>query len=313
MAGEPGRQRITRELLFAAFAGPSTETDDPRLLERIAASVQAETVKAGHVLFREGDESHYVHFMSEGRMRLSRPGYADWVHEGRWVIGTTDVLVGRPRTRTAIMETDARLFRLPADHWFDVMQDRPAVVLNALVGFARGIVALHVQLAPDGGFAPPEPTSSPDVSSLAGRARVLASLPLLRGVPMQILVELASAMECRELEPKEGLFAAGVPPGRIFVVTRGRVEAVRGTEPTVTAVFATGSLVGGALCLGDSEAAWSARALERGQVLSFSVEDLFDHLEEHQDGVRAMMAAFALERERLCEELAARLGELVLH
>src|SRR5260221_3753585 len=183
MAAEPGRQRITRELLFAAFAGPSMGTDDPRLLERIVTSVEAESVRAGHVLFREGDESKYVHFMSEGRMRLSRPDCADWVYEGRWVVGTTDVLVGRPRTRTATMEADARLFRLPAARWFEVMQDRPEVVLDALVGFARGVAALHARLSPDGGFPPaPAPASFADASSLASRARILASLPLLRAV-----------------------------------------------------------------------------------------------------------------------------------
>src|SRR6476619_5403651 len=101
MAAEKGQQLITRELLFAAFAGPSTEADDPRLLERVAASVEEETVPAGHVLFREGDGSEWVHFMSEGRMRLTRPGAPDWVYIGRWVVGTTDVLVGRRHQRTA--------------------------------------------------------------------------------------------------------------------------------------------------------------------------------------------------------------------
>jgi len=179
----------------------------------------------------------------------------------------------------------------------------------------KAAVALPVSPVP-AEPAPPEPpapapASFADASSLASRARILASLPLLRAVPMQILVELANLAVLRELEPEESLFAAGVPPGRVFIVTRGRVEARR-AEPVVSGVFVAGSIVGGALCLGDSEAAWSARALGRSQVLSFSVEDLLDHLEEHQDGVRAMMAAFALERERLCEELATRLGELVL-
>ena len=311
MAANPGRARVTRELLFAAFAGPSTETDDPRLLERMAGALEADTVRPGHILFRQGDESSYVHFMSEGRMRLSCPGQPDWVYEGRWVVGTTDVLLGRPRARTAVMETDARLFRLPSGLWFEVMDRRSDLLLNALVAFARGIAALYVRLAPDGGFplAPPGPTV--DVSNLAARSRLLASAPLLRGVPMQTLVELADVAECRDLETGEIVFAAKTSPPRVFVVTRGRVQAYR-VEPEVRAVFGSGSIVGGALCLGDSEAAWSARAIEGAQVLSFSADDLFDHVEEHQDGLRAMMGACALERERVCDVLAARLGELVL-
>ena len=312
MAADPGRTRITRELIFAAFAGPSTETDDPRLLEKLSADVEAETVGPGHVLFREGEESTYVHFMSEGRMRLTCPDQPDWIYDGRWVVGTTDVLLGRPRARTAVMETEARLFRLPAARWFEVMDHRPEVLVNALIGFARSITGLYVRLAPDGGFAPAAgEAETVDVARLAGRTRLLASLALLRGMPMQSIVELADLAECQDLEPEAVLFSAGASPGRVFVVTRGHVEA-RHADPEVRAVFGPGTIVGGAVSLGDMGAEWSARALDRAQVLSFSTGDLFDHIEDHQEALRAAMAAFALERERACDVLASRLGELVL-
>lgn len=315
MAAEPKRGHITQELLLAAFAGPSaTEIEDPRLLQRVASALVAEDVRPGHVLFREGDESEHVHFMSEGRMRLTRPGHADWVYEGRWVVGTTDVLANRLRTRTATMETPARLFHLPGQRWFEVMQDRPEVLLNALVGFARGLAELYSRFPPDGGFARTQEwahESRADTSTLAGRVRVFAGLPLMHGVPTQILVELAGIAEVRDLMPGDVVFGPGIPPGRVFIVTRGHVEATR-EDPEIRAVFGVGRIVGGAVCLGDALGAWSARAVDAAQVMSFSNEDLFDHLEEHSEGVRAMMAAAALERERLCEILAEKLGELVL-
>jgi len=310
-ADRPTPSRISRELLFAAFTGPSTETEDPRTLERLTAAVVAETVPAGHVLFREGDESVDVHFMSEGRMRLSRAGHPDWVYEGRWVVGTTDVLAGRRRSRTAVMETDATLFRLPANVWFEALDHRRYVLAKTLVGFARGIAALYAELAPDGGFPLLTAARSLDVSSLAARVRLLAATPLLLGLPVQSLLELAHLSDHRDLAPQETLFSANAPPARVFVVSGGRIEARRG-EPTVSAAFGAGSIVGGAVCLSDADAAWSARALERAQVLSFTTESLFDHIEEHRHGARAMMAALALERERACDVLAARRGELFL-
>jgi CRP-like cAMP-binding protein len=307
----PQRPRITRELLLAAFAGPtSAEAEDPGLLDRVSASIIEETVQPGHVLFREGDDSEYVHFMSEGRMRLTRAGYADWVYDGRWVVGTTDILAERRRTRTATMETASRLFRLPASRWFEAMRDRPEVLMNVVVNFARGNVALYSRLAPEPAFAQPE-AHRIDVSSLAGRVFLLASIPLFRRVPVQVLVELASLAELRDLAPGQGLFAPGVPPGRIFVVTRGRVEAAR-DEPAARAFFGPGAIVAGAVCLGDAEGAWRASAVDHSQVLSFATEDLFDHIEAHHGGLRAMMGAIAVERDQLCEILAARLGELVL-
>jgi CRP-like cAMP-binding protein len=168
-------------------------------------------------------------------------------------------------------------------------------------------VALYGRLAPDGGFPPARDEPTVAVASLPARARVLAAAPLLRGVPMQSLLELAQLATCRDLEAGEVLIAKGAPPARVFVVTAGRVEAWR-AEPEVRAEFGVGSIVGGAVCLGDPEGAWSARAMGRAQVLSFSNEELFDHIEEHQYAVRAMMGAFALERERACDVLAARLG-----
>jgi CRP-like cAMP-binding protein len=313
MAAETARQRLSRELLFASFARPTTEVDDPRSFERLAASVEAQTVRAGDVLYREGEPAEHVYFMIEGRLRLSAPGLVDWIYEGWWVIGTTDVLARRPRRRTATIETDTRLSRLPSERWFEVMRDRPEVLLDTLVGFARGTAPLYAQLAPDGGFAPPRAPPAPrfDVASLAGRARLLASTPLLRGAAVQIIVELAALAECRTLAPGEALFAAGAPDRRAFVVAEGAVEA-RLDEPALRATFGPGAIVGGALCLAAPPPGWAARAAEPSRVLSFSTDDLFDLLDGHHESVRELMATFSLEQERVREELAARTGELVL-
>jgi CRP-like cAMP-binding protein len=312
MAADSVRQRLARELLFASFARPSTEIDDPRSFERLAASVEAQTVRAGDVLFRAGDAAEHVYFMTEGRLRMARPGHADWVYEGWWVVGTVDVLAGRPRSRTATVEADTRLSRLSSERWFEVMRDRPEVLVDTTLDFARGSAALHARLAPDGGFvatAPPEPP--PDAATLAGRVRLLAAPPLLRPVPVQVLVELAAAAEPRALAGGESLFAPGEAPGRAFVVARGEVEAFS-PEPAASAAFGPGALVGGLLAFGDARAAWGARARGPTGVLSFRVDDLFDHLEGHHGAVRGLMASFAVEQERLREELAARTGPLVL-
>jgi CRP-like cAMP-binding protein len=311
MANSAARTRITRELLFTAFAGVSVETEDPIRLDRLTSAVVAEDVEPGHVLYRQGEPSSDVYFMTEGRVRVTCPGRRPWIHQGRWVLGTTDVLLGRPRSRTAVMETQARLFHLAAAQWFEAVDGRPAVLLNALVGFARGIADLYVRLAPDGGFASPEGVPALHTDSLAARARALAATSLFSGIPMQALVELASIGDLRTLRAEDELFAAGRPSGRVYVVTRGRIEARR-EAPEVRGVFGPGAVVGGAVCMGDPEGAWSARALETTETLSFGLDDLFDAVEEHQRGVRAMMGAFAAERERACDVLAERLGELVL-
>lgn len=312
MAAETARQRLSRELLFASFARPTTEVEDPRSFEKIAALVEASTVRAGDVLYREGEPSEHVYFMIEGRLRLSAPRLVDWVYEGWWVIGTTDVLARRPRRRTATIETDTRLSRIPAERWFEIMRDRPEVLLDTIAGFARGAAQLYAQLAPDGAFPSPlaPPTHRFDLSTLAGRARLLASSPLLHGVSVQLLAEIAASAECHDLAPGEPLAGPG-EPRRVFVVAEGGVEVIR-DEPALRAVFTAGSLVGGTLGLAEAQPGWVARAVGPARVLSFLTDDLFDLLEGHHHSVRGLMATIAIEQERVREELAARTGELIL-
>jgi CRP-like cAMP-binding protein len=94
-------------------------------------------------------------------------------------------------------------------------------------------------------------------------------------------------------------------------VVSGRLEVSR-EDPRVAAEFGPGSVVGGALCLGQTGASWSARALEASRLVSFSIEEWFNQMEEHPEMARSAMAALSLERERLLETLASRIGELVL-
>lgn len=96
-----------------------------------------------------------------------------------------------------------------------------------------------------------------------------------------------------------------------MVVTRGHIEA-RKSDSELRALFGPGSLACGAVCFGHADTCWSAVAAGPSEVLTVAVEDVFERLEDHLDGMRALMATLSLERERLCEELASQTGELVL-
>jgi CRP-like cAMP-binding protein len=309
LAADRGK-RLTRELLYAAFVGPSRDTDDPRILDRLVASVEAQTLRPGDVLYREGDVADHVYFMTEGRVRLSRAGRADWIYEGHWVIGTTDVLARRTRTRTAVVESETQFFSLPTAAWFAANQDQPETLLDAFGSYVSTTFVLYSKLAPDGGF-PPASVEPIEFGSLAARAEVLGRIPLFEGLRVQILLELARSAELSELDAGQVLFPAGKAAGRVHIVLDGLVEARR-SEPDVAATFGPGSLVAGLVSLSDVDRAWSAAAVTRAQTMSFRTDDLYDHVEEHLDAMRALMAGVALERERLFEETAARAGELVL-
>lgn len=304
-------QRISRELLFSSFMGGTIGGDESWIIERIATSLEEYLASAGEILFREGDPSDYVYFMAEGRARMSRVGHADWIYEGRWVIGTIDVLVGRPRARTATIEADTRLFRYRGDLWSDLMEDSFEITANALSGSARGTAALYTRIAPEPAF--PEPSHDPlpyDSSTLVGRALLLSDLPLLRGASVQALTDMAEVTISETLAEGQTLFPPRLGAKRVYVVVRGLVEVYR-EEPRMTGQFGPGTIVGSALCLGN-DGAWGARALRPSEVLSFSTEEWFNQIEEHPGMARVAMAALALEREALMERIASKQRELVL-
>ena len=311
MSDTDGRQRITRELLLAAFNGPPSDADDSSTRDRVIASIEERDCEVGDTLFKEGDEAKHLHFIPDGRVRLTRMGRADWVFGGRWVLGGADVLAARPRSRTATIEVATRTFSLPADYWFSVMRNRPAGVINALEGYYRSTTEYHALLAPDGGFLPMVQCSPFDGSTIAGRLRALSAVPMFAEVPAQMLLELAAVSEERSLGPGEAAFSAGTPHAELAVITRGEVELTR-TSPDVRAIFGPGSAIGGAVCFVDRAAAWTARALGEVNLITVPSDTLLDSLEDHVEAMRAMMKHTALEQERLCEEIASRRGELVL-
>jgi CRP-like cAMP-binding protein len=310
LKSELENKRITREILFAAFIGPPNESDDPRILEKLVEAVYVKTVRVGEVIYREGEPSDDVLFMNEGRIRLSRPGAVDWVYEGRWVIGSADAFLERPRNRTAVAETEIRLFGLASRRWFEANQNKPEALLAALIGYGGGIGRMRVELAPTGGFEAAQAAAPIEgARTLAGRVRLIANLPYFKGVSAQVIVDLARAAKVEELESDAPLPVP--PPERLFIVTRGKIE-LRHAEPEIVAQFGPSDLVGGSIHLNEENAAWHGRALERSEVVSIEVCDLCDLLEENLQDMKTISGTAALERERLCDLLADRRGELIL-
>jgi hypothetical protein len=82
--------------------------------------------------------------------------------------------------------------------------------------------------------------------------------------------------------------------------------------PAIVATFGPGDLAGGCLHLHEANACWQTRALEAAEVLSLPIHHLCDLLEENLEDLKALSAFAAIERERVCELLAERRGELVL-
>jgi len=92
----------------------------PQHVERLAAITQIRTVKAGEVLFREGDKEDYVYIVLDGRIGLDmfvpHRGKVRFYTADRWeIFGWSSVTPNvRQRTAGATAVSDSRVARTDA-------------------------------------------------------------------------------------------------------------------------------------------------------------------------------------------------------
>lgn len=307
--------RLSRELFIAAFAPPGVTEIESWFRTRLMAAFEEFSVQAGDRLYSEGDPSDYVYFVRDGSFRLQRGGAGDLVFRGRWVLGSFDVLADRPRPRTAIAEKPAQLVRLRAEEWTDLLEDSFSLARNVVLNIALSVARLYERLAPGGGLPEPGPPLALELPeeplNLIERSLVLMEVPLLRGAGVQALTDIAANASELALRPGQEL-SSRIQDGRpLFVVVRGVIEATL-DSPKLLARFGPASLVFGAAAFAENFLGWSGRALTDVRILMFSLDDWLDQMEEHFDGVWTMLRLFAIERERLLDQIAQSEGELVL-
>lgn len=287
---EPSRSRIARELLaaqFGAFRGVESW-----VMDRLASALEPDDVRAHEIIYRAGDPAEFLYFVREGRIETRAPPHTRVV-TGPSVFGVFDVLLERARTAPAVALTDVGLMKVRGETWLELLDDSFELGRVALLAMARSLAELEQQIAVSGDAeaAPPERRRAGALDALE-RVETLLSEPLLRGVGVQAISDLAMMAEEHEFDAGQVIFERGVARERMFVVVEGTVMATR-ADPVCTRRATAGQLVCGAAAFAQPSLGWEARAESRVRLLSFRIEDWFDLLEEHSDLLRATLAAFA--------------------
>lgn len=311
---DDARRHLAQEVLLTSFFGSEQGTRDRWLVDRVVQHMEEMTVSEGDVLFHRGDTTDHLWFVIDGLVRMKAEGHPDWVYRGDWLIGTVDLLASRTRARSAHVERDAHAFRIPSKVWASVFHDSNRLGPSVAIASAKRLVATYAQLAPNGGFTEEIARGARGggtAATLVERTILLHRAPFFRRAGVQALVELARLGSIEHFEPGEHLFVHGTSARSAFVIVEGEV-AVSRRAPQVDARFGPGQVVGGALGLGDAEAAWTATAVEPTSVLAIAHADWFDAMEEHPSLTRAAMVEISLERERLLDLRAAEASEIYL-
>ena len=172
-----------QELALTAFA-PVGQSLRGWIYDRLASAIDEQRLRAGDTLFAEGDPPESLYFMSEGGVRMVRDGAPTWTFEGRWVLGSHEVLLERPRGRTAVALTDLELVTIRADAWLELIEDSFDIARMVVENTARWLAGLYNQIG-DEAFA--EPAAKPSLPlpgeplNLVERLLVLSDVAMLRG------------------------------------------------------------------------------------------------------------------------------------
>jgi CRP-like cAMP-binding protein len=289
------RERLARELFMRATF-PAMPGD---AVARLSDSLLPLEVSAGTMLFQPGEAAHQLYFVVEGEIAMESPGEASWVFGARSMVGIIDVLLSRPRARSARATATTRLYVLRASAWLDMLEDDPALARAATSNVARRLHHQWIRIAAELPRREIVEQALPQFPlPLYEKVLTLRDSALLQRAGAQAIASLAQYTEELRFEPGATVFEAGTVSDVLYVVAYGAVELSR-AAPSLHVVHAAGDVLGGAAALCRELSPYSARALRPSVVLKIRDEDYFDQAEEHPELIRAALAYLVAELEPL--------------
>jgi CRP-like cAMP-binding protein len=306
--------RLVREIFLAGFMSGLPPENISWATHRLARNMEDVHLRAGEVLYRKDDPTTAHYFVVYGELELAAEGVPSWILGERTLVGTIDLTLERPRSRTVTALRDTHLLRMPARDWLDMLEDNFELMLRGVEGLAVGLQEIRVAL----GIHDTGPRFAP-VNGAVDRASwgrgplgLVDRVTLLRGVPLfaqgevQALLDLATHAEEIELAVGAPMVVRGGPNDAMFVLVSGSVAAslVPG-DGAAAETFGGGMLVFGSRAATSKDLGFEARATEPTRALRIVREDYFDAMEEHFALARSSMKALAAERELLSNARAA--------
>lgn len=95
---------------------------------RLAAIAGESNFTKGEEVFLKGDPPDALYCVVEGRVRLGSSGDGGTVVGPTGRFGVLDILSGRPRSGSAVAETETRLLTIEAEDFFDLLSNNIDIV-----------------------------------------------------------------------------------------------------------------------------------------------------------------------------------------
>lgn len=310
MTGDDSSSLLLREIFLAGFMSGLPAANVAWAAARLASTMNDVRLEPGGVVYRKGDPSDDHFFVVGGEVKLETEDAPAWTFGERSLIGTIDLTLGRPRSRTAVATRPTHLLRMPGQDWLDMLEDNFELTRAAYQGLATGIDELRIALGdfevnvPQVATPPPVPAPSGRIG-LIDRILVLRSIPLFAQADVQALTNLAVLSQEASFAPGEAVLARGEPHDSLFVVVSGEVSGTR-AESGRRERFGPGRLVFGSSAPASANLAHDARAEIATRALRIAREDYLDVMEEHFALALSALRSVSLEREALINERERR-------
>ncbi|HSE40328.1 MAG TPA: cyclic nucleotide-binding domain-containing protein [Acidobacteriota bacterium] len=117
-----------------------TQTED---LAYIASITEEVRIKAGSIIYKEGESSDSMYLVLEGRVRLHRGGNEIMVAQSKDIFGTWALFDDEPRVATAVTLDDTTLLRISKEDFLDLLSDHTNItesVFKSLVKKIRSLI-----------------------------------------------------------------------------------------------------------------------------------------------------------------------------
>jgi CRP-like cAMP-binding protein len=288
---------VAREVFLSSFAG------NPRgfawAVRRIAAAMKDLSVAPEGIVYRAGEPPDHLYFVVSGEVKLVKPGAADRILGGRSFIGSPDVLLDRPRSRTAVATAPTHILKMRSTDWLDLLEDSSELTRRIVTNLASAAHALRLRPPPLGGFDEARP-SGPQVLrklNLVERILLLREVPIFARASIQTLTILAEFAAELSVATGDVVPSREGTESRLIIVASGEV-AVSLDPHGPESRFGRGSLVCGSAALNPASR-YEARATIPTRAIALSLEDYFDVMVEHFGLARAALMALSEDLELL--------------
>ena len=278
------------------------------MLDRLAALLDEQLVRASQVLWSRGRPVEHVFFMPKGRVQARHPAAAPWTFSGRWFLGGFEGYGNRIADRDLVALDEFAVLKIRRQGWLDLLEDSFEMTYRTVVSAAASVAVLDQQIPiMDGPPGLPMPPADALPMTILDRIAFLSALPMANAVGVQALADVADIADEVTLASGDTVFEEGVAPDRFFVVIDGMIVATR-RDPALRRQHGRGEVVAGPAALSEHASHWAARAATPARLLAIPYDAWFDLMEEHFRLAEWMMATLAVKREVIISRLAAAAG-----